>query len=62
MRYQGSITRWNEAKGFGFVTPNGSSQAVFIHARAFTNRQRCLGDNARVSYELGSDGKAAAVL
>jgi len=57
MRYQGNITRWNEAKGFGFVTPNGSSQAVFIHARAFTNRQRCLGDNARVSYELGSDAK-----
>lgn len=57
MRYQGNITRWNEAKGFGFVTPNGGSQAVFIHARAFINRQKCPGDNARVSYELGSDAK-----
>ena len=57
MRYQGNITRWNEAKGFGFVTPNGSSQTVFLHARAFINRQRSPDENARVSYELGSDAK-----
>ena len=57
MRYQGNITRWNEAKGFGFVTPNGGSQTVFLQARAFINRQRSPDENARVSYELGSDAK-----
>ena len=63
MRYQGKISKWNEAKGFGFVTPNGSSQPVFVHAQAFTNRQRRPGENVLVSYELGSDaqGRCCAV-
>ena len=57
MRYQGKISKWNDAKGFGFVTPNGGGQAVFIHVRAFSNRQRRPLDNALVSYELGSDAR-----
>ncbi|WP_408069103.1 cold-shock protein, partial [Aeromonas veronii] len=29
MRYQGRIASWNEARGFGFITPeqNGAEQA-----------------------------------
>lgn len=57
MRHQGKITKWNDAKGFGFVTPNGSGQPVFIHVRAFSNRQRRPIENALVSYEFGSDSK-----
>jgi uncharacterized membrane protein YsdA (DUF1294 family)/cold shock CspA family protein len=57
MRYQGKITQWNEAKGFGFVKPNGGSQEVFVHIRGFTNRKRRPLENALVSYELGSDAK-----
>jgi uncharacterized membrane protein YsdA (DUF1294 family)/cold shock CspA family protein len=57
MRYLGKITQWNEAKGFGFVKPNGGSQEVFVHIRGFSNRKRRPLENALVSYELGSDAK-----
>ena len=57
MRYQGKITQWNDANGFGFVTPNGRSQQVFVHARGFSNRQQRPLANTVVSYELGSDSK-----
>jgi len=58
MRYKGKITRWNDAKGFGFVTPIGGNQPVFVHANAFSNRHRRPLDNTIVSYELGSDIKS----
>jgi uncharacterized membrane protein YsdA (DUF1294 family)/cold shock CspA family protein len=57
MRYQGKITQWNEARGFGFVKPNAGGQEVFIHIRGFSNRKRRPLENALVSYELGSDAK-----
>ena len=40
MRYQGKIIKWNDEKGFGFVVPKGGNQPVFVHVRAFSNRQR----------------------
>lgn len=57
MRHQGKIIKWNDAKGFGFVTPNNSGQPVFVHAGAFSNRQRRPLEYALVSYEFGSDAK-----
>ncbi len=63
MRYKGKIVKWNDEKGFGFVVPRGGSQQVFLHVRAFSNRQRRPLINAAVSYELGSDaqGRCCAV-
>ena len=63
MRYQGKIIKWNDDKGFGFVVPKAGSQSVFIHARAFSNRQRRPGVDAVITYELGSDaqGRCCAV-
>jgi uncharacterized membrane protein YsdA (DUF1294 family)/cold shock CspA family protein len=57
MRYQGKLVKWNEAKGFGFVVPNGGNQPVFVHARDFSNRQRRPINHALIRYELGSDAK-----
>lgn len=63
MRYQGKITKWNDEKGFGFVVPKGGSQPVFVHMRAFSNRQRRPVVDAAINYELGSDaqGRSCAV-
>jgi uncharacterized membrane protein YsdA (DUF1294 family)/cold shock CspA family protein len=63
MRFQGKIIKWNDEKGFGFVVPKGGNQTVFVHARAFSERQARPGVDAVISYELGNDaqGRCCAV-
>ncbi|WP_350282806.1 cold shock and DUF1294 domain-containing protein [Nitrosomonas sp.] len=57
MRYQGRITAWKDDKGFGFVTPNGGGEQVFVHINSFSSRQRRPEGNELVTYELTVDGK-----
>ncbi len=57
MRYQGRITTWKDDKGFGFITPNGGGEQVFVHISSFSNRQRRPGGNELVTYQLKVDGK-----
>lgn len=62
MRLQGKITRWEDDRGFGFISWNGDGSTVFVHIKAFPNgsRRPKLGDV--VTYELvdGKDGKSRA--
>lgn len=65
MRFQGRITQWKDDQGFGFITPNGGGERLFLHVRAFSRGQpRPAGDEI-VTYELARDDKgrprAAAV-
>ncbi len=55
MRHQGRITRWNDDKGFGFITPIGGGEPLFLHISAFADRQRRPKGNEIVSYEAGRD-------
>lgn len=55
MRLQGKITRWNDQRGFGFVTQNGDDKAVFVHISAFDDQQRRPQQGDIVSYELHAD-------
>lgn len=57
MRYQGRITDWKDDKGFGFITPNGGGDGVFVHIRAFENRARRPVGNELVTYELETDAR-----
>ncbi|WP_028995291.1 DUF1294 domain-containing protein [Azonexus hydrophilus] len=57
MRYQGRITTWKDDKGFGFITPNGGGEQVFVHINSFSSRQRRPEANVLVTYELTVDGK-----
>jgi uncharacterized membrane protein YsdA (DUF1294 family)/cold shock CspA family protein len=57
MRHQGKITTWKDDKGFGFITPNGGGEAVFLHVSSLANRQRRPEGNEFVSYELATDAK-----
>ena len=57
MRTKGKLTTWNDEKGFGFITPNAGGKQVFIHIKAFGNRNRRPEINQVVTYELSSDGK-----
>ncbi|SHF93109.1 Uncharacterized membrane protein YsdA, DUF1294 family [Microbulbifer donghaiensis] len=54
-RVKGKISNWNDDKGFGFVEPMPGGKRVFIHIKAFTNRQRRPETGEVVTYELSAD-------
>jgi uncharacterized membrane protein YsdA (DUF1294 family)/cold shock CspA family protein len=60
MRHQGKITRWKDDQGFGFITPNGGGNKVFVHVKSFRNRQRRPAEKEIVTYELKTDAKGRA--
>jgi len=55
MRHQGKITNWKDDRGFGFISPNGGGEQVFVHVKSFSNRQRRPVGDEFVTYELTSD-------
>jgi uncharacterized membrane protein YsdA (DUF1294 family)/cold shock CspA family protein len=62
MRLQGKITRWDDEKGFGFISWHGDGTSAFVHIKAFprSSRRPKVGDI--VSYEIakGKNGKSRA--
>jgi uncharacterized membrane protein YsdA (DUF1294 family)/cold shock CspA family protein len=55
MRHQGKITDWKDGRGFGFITPKGGGEKVFVHIKSFVNRQRRPVGNEIVTYDLKTD-------
>jgi uncharacterized membrane protein YsdA (DUF1294 family)/cold shock CspA family protein len=63
MRFQGKLTSWNDAKGIGTITWNGSSDRVFVHISAFKTRHKRPAEGDVVTYEVEKDksGKFKAI-
>lgn len=63
MRLQGKITRWDDDRGFGFISWNGGGSPIFVHITAFSGASRRPEVGDIVSYELstGKNGKSRAV-
>ncbi len=62
-REQGTVKWFNDAKGFGFITPEDGSKDIFVHHSAISaNGFRSLaeGDQVEFSIEQGPKGPNAA--
>ncbi len=55
----GTVKWFNEAKGFGFISPNDGSADVFVHFSAIDNQGgfKTLAEGQAVSYDVESGAK-----
>lgn len=51
---EGTIKFFNEAKGFGFITPNDGGADIFVHVTGLNGQVR---ENDKVSYEVSNGQK-----
>jgi len=59
----GTVKWFNDAKGFGFITPDGGGEDLFAHfSEIRIEGFKTLQENQKVSYEVktGPKGKQAA--
>ncbi|MFI6982546.1 transcription antiterminator/RNA stability regulator CspE [Embleya sp. NPDC050154] len=62
-RIKGSVKWFNEAKGFGFISPEDGSKDVFVHFSAIQgNGFKTLAEGQAVEFEVqdGQKGPSAA--
>lgn len=55
VKYQGRIQQWDDAKGYGFVEPNGGGTRAFTHIEAFKQRSRHPVNGDIIVYEVEQD-------
>ena len=61
----GTVKWFNDAKGFGFITPDGGGEDLFAHFSAIqSNGFKSLKENQKVSFEVtqGAKGKQASAI
>lgn len=62
MRIDGTLTKWNDDRGFGFITPTQGGPEVFAHITAFPRdgQRPRLGERVTFEFGTGKDGKQQA--
>ncbi|MEM9291040.1 MAG: cold shock and DUF1294 domain-containing protein [Acidobacteriota bacterium] len=53
----GTLTTWNDDKGYGFIAPQGGGQEVFVHISDVHRRTRRPQEGDRVTYQLTTDDR-----
>ena len=54
----GTVKWFNESKGFGFITPDGGGQDLFVHhSEIKTTGYATLSENQKVQFEVGQGKK-----
>ena len=55
MDQQGRLTQWNDAKGYGFITPLSRGPRIFVHISQFQQRNRRPRLNDLLTYVIDQD-------
>ena len=60
---RGKLRKWNEERGFGFISVQDDKRDVFIHISSLkrTSRKPVVGDIISFETEIANDGKARTV-
>lgn len=63
MRFEGKLDKWNDDRGFGFITPARGGEPVFVHISAFPRdgRRPQIGEALTFEVEPAGDGKKRAI-
>jgi len=63
MRFEGKLDKWNDDRGFGFITPARGGEPVFVHISAFPRdgQRPTLGEALSFEVEPAGDGKKRAI-
>ncbi|VAW47475.1 Cold shock protein of CSP family [hydrothermal vent metagenome] len=59
----GQLKRWNEAKGFGFISTENGQRDIFIHISDLKgmSRRPIVGDTIHYQVKVQNDGKNRAI-
>ena len=62
MRIEGSLAKWNDDRGFGFITPAQGGPEVFVHISAFPKdgKRPTVGEQLSFEIEIDQNGKKRA--
>lgn len=61
MRFEGTLTSWNDERGFGRIESSQGGEPIFVHVSAWPRRSTRpqLGQSVTFEVELGPKGKRA---
>lgn len=54
LKYKGTVKRWDDTKGFGFIVPEGGGPDVFVHTRELIDGDK-LVNGSQVIFEVMQD-------
>ena len=57
MQFEGTLTHWQDDRGFGYVQNHAGGEHVFVHIKAFTRVPRRLELNQRVRFDVHTCAK-----
>lgn len=62
MRIKGTLVKWNDERGFGFISPALGGPEVFVHISSFPkdDRRPTIGERLTFEIEIDSTGRKSA--